>query len=153
MRPTPTTTPKRPAHSVVPAVRVGESSQMNLTRDGGRILLIKRRDHELWPTLSAGTNIGDTVEQTVHTREVKEKRPTNVRDRGTSAVSTTHRSCPCCSLSPPGEKSASNFRFALARGKTGTLTIDTRAPTSPGRIPDYCATLNIPIDEAAIATT
>ena len=112
-------------NSVVP------SASAIVTDELGRILLINRRDNELWALPGGGHDIGETIEQTA-IREVKEE-PASTSRSWHSPVSTPILP----TLSPsPTVKSANSFRFALPRGKkVGRWPSTTRAPTSPGRAP------------------
>ena len=89
-------------NSVVP------SASAVVTDELGRILLIKRRDNELWALPGGGHDVGETIEQTA-VREVKEETGLDVE---VTAITGIYTDPPTSSRSPTG-KSASNSRFAV----------------------------------------
>jgi 8-oxo-dGTP pyrophosphatase MutT (NUDIX family) len=70
-----------PANSVVP------SASAVLTNDNGEILLLKRRDNNLWAIPGGGHDIGETIQDTA-VREVREETGLEVRITGLVGVYT-----------------------------------------------------------------
>jgi 8-oxo-dGTP pyrophosphatase MutT (NUDIX family) len=70
-----------PANSVVP------SASAVITNDNGEILLLKRRDNNLWTIPGGGHDIGETIQDTA-VREVREETGLGVRITGLVGVYT-----------------------------------------------------------------
>jgi 8-oxo-dGTP pyrophosphatase MutT (NUDIX family) len=70
-----------PANSVVP------SASAVITNDNGEVLLLKRRDNNLWAIPGGGHDIGETIQDTA-VREVREETGLDVRITGLVGVYT-----------------------------------------------------------------
>ena len=68
-----------PANSVVP------SATAVVTDDGGRILLVRRRDNDLWALPGGGMDLGESIEDTA-IRETREETGLNVEITGLVGV-------------------------------------------------------------------
>jgi ADP-ribose pyrophosphatase YjhB (NUDIX family) len=110
---------------------VDPSASAIVTDELGRILLIKRRDNELWALPGGGHDIGETIEQTA-IREVKEETGLDVEIVALTGIYTD----PAHVVAFSNGEVRNSFRLVLPGGKkVGRWPLTTRAPTSPGRAP------------------
>jgi ADP-ribose pyrophosphatase YjhB (NUDIX family) len=112
-------------NSVVP------SASAIVTDELGRILLIKRRDNELWALPGGGHAIGETIEETA-IREVKEETGLDVEIVALTGIYTD----PAHVVAFSNGEVRQQFSLCFTtRQKVGRWPLTTRAPTSPGRAP------------------
>ena len=110
------------ANSVVP------STTAVVTDDQARILLIRRRDNDLWALPGGGMELGESIVETA-VREVKEETGLNIEVTASSASTPTR----AMSSRTPTVKSANSSRYASPHDSSvATLALIPRAPTLPG---------------------
>ena len=113
-----------PANSVVP------STTAVVTDDQDRIVLIRRRDNDLWALPGGGMELGESIVDTA-VREVKEETGLDVEVRPHRRL---HQPAPCDGLHRR-RSPANNFRCASPPDSSaGTSVWTPKVPTSPGPI-------------------
>lgn len=120
-------------NSVVP------SASAIVTDELGRILLIKRRDNELWALPGGGHDIGETIEQTA-IREVKEETGLDVEVVALTGIYTD----PAHVVAFSNGEVRQQFSLCFTtRQKGGTLTIDHESTDIAWTSPDDIARLKM----------
>ena len=120
-------------NSVVP------SASAIVTDELGRILLIKRRDNELWALPGGGHDIGETIEQTA-IREVKEETGLDVEIVALTGIYTD----PAHVVAFSNGEVRQQFSLCFTtRQKGGTLAIDHESTDIAWTSPDDIGTINM----------